>query len=159
MEKFIIVSLDADKKVLRESIDMNALVIKSFEFKKDVSSVYESMDVLNDNGFRVIVEGVTPFIHNNGMVLTEGLKELYTKFKEKFGGSKDEFEEWYKDRMAEKNDEKNTNNTSSDNKSPSIEKIIPAIKNYIEKTFANNPDEYRKLMGELVSGYKSITGK
>jgi hypothetical protein len=159
MNKFILVSLNEDKKVLKESIDIHGLVTKSFDFKSDVSSICESMDILNENGFRVIVEGATPFIHNNGMVLTEGLKELYTKFKEKFGGSKDEFEEWYKDRMDEKNDEKNTDNTSSDNNPPSIEKKIPAIKNYIEKTFANNPDEYRKLMGELVSGYKSITGK
>lgn len=102
MEKFIIVSLSKDKKVLKESIDMHTLVTKSFNFKADVSSVCESMDVLTENGFRVIVEAETPFIHSK-QALTEGrLSELYSKFKEKFGGSKDEFEEWYQERMAEK---------------------------------------------------------
>lgn len=102
MDKFILVSLDSDKKVLKESVDMHALVSKSFGYKSDISSVCESMDVLSGNGYRVIVEAETPFMHSEEMVLNEGLKELYNKFKEKFGGTKDEFEDWYQERMAEK---------------------------------------------------------
>lgn len=102
MEKFILVSLDADKKVLKESIDLHGLVSKGFELKSDITSVCESMDVLSENGYRVIVEAETPFIHSEESSLNEGLGDLYNKLKEKFGGSKDEFEDWYEQRMAEK---------------------------------------------------------
>lgn len=103
MDKFILVSLDKNKKVIKESIDMHTLVSKSFRYKSDISSVCESMDILHEHGYRVIIEAGTPYIHNSTHTLTEGrLSDLYNKFKEKFGGSKDEFEEWYQERMSEK---------------------------------------------------------
>lgn len=102
MEKFILVSLDANKKVLKESVDLHGLVSKGFEFKSDITSVCESMDVISANGYRVIVESQTPFIHSSNTLTEAGLADLYKKFKEKFGGTKDEFEEWYQEKMAEK---------------------------------------------------------
>jgi hypothetical protein len=111
MNKFIIVSLDKDSNVLKESVDLRGLVSKGFELKSDISTVCESFDVLHENGYRVIVDSEKPFIYSE-QALNEGLKDLYEKFKEKFGGSKDEFEDWYQTKLADMKEKGETIGTS-----------------------------------------------
>ena len=156
MENFILVSLDADKKVLRESIDLYGLVLKGFEFKSDITSVCESMDVISEHGYRVIVESGTPFIHKPSALTEAGLADLYKKFKEKFGGTKDEFEEWYRTKMEEKKaaEAKSAEKAPEPQIAPSAAGLIEPTKELIRKKFAGDKESYGRLIKELITDFK-----
>lgn len=101
MKKFILVSLDADKKPLRESVDLFELVDRSFMYKSDLSGVTESFDILTEHGYKIIVESSQPFLYESALH-EASIKELLQKAKEKFGGNKDEFNDWYKEERAKR---------------------------------------------------------
>lgn len=166
MSDFILISLDANKNPLKESVDINGLIDKASSIS-DMTSVMESLDVLSENGYRVIVNtDPSPYIYGNS--LNEGIKELYNKFKDRFK-NKDEFEKAYEAIREKKMKEGTwhpkspTPTNTSDNASPDISQpstqptqkptdarsAIPNIVNRVGAMFKNDPDGYKMLITQL----------
>ena len=99
MEKFILVSIN-EGQVLRESIDLVQLIDLSFEYGKS-ASLQECVNVLTENGHRILVNSGTPFLYESALH-EASLKDLWSKAKSKLGIGEDEFEQWYEDEKAKR---------------------------------------------------------
>ena len=164
MNKFILVSVDGDKNVLRESVDMFNLVDKSMQFESTVSSAMGAFNVLHENGYKIVIQSDSPYLYEAALH-EASIKELWGKVRDQFGKEGDEeesFDDWYASEKAKRQEAGTWSPVSSENQKNASSGATPSAvrgvsngsagSSYSKRTRSDDSEEVKSPVKKTITG-------
>lgn len=171
MNMFTLVSLDNNNKAVTESVDINGLMRSALRFTK-VTNVNESLDVLTNNGYRVIVhDSKNAYIYTSGSGIYEEANPKHKQLRQKFENKLNKVEDtnsyesiraakmqdgtWNGKRPTQQPAQQSTQEqVSQSNKPKTVRDAIPAMVARIDNMFKSDPDGFKMLLVQLQNKLK-----
>lgn len=183
MNMFTLVSLDNNNKAVTESVDINGLMRSALRFTK-VTNVNESLDVLTNNGYRVIVhDSKNAYIYTSGSGIYEEANPKHKQLRQKFEDKLNKVEDtnsyesiraakmqdgtWNGKKPAQQPtqqpdqqpDQQSVQQSTQEqvpqsNKPKTVRDAIPAMVARIENMFKSDPDGFKMLLVQLQNKLK-----